>query len=128
MRKIDRAAREIFVQFVKKALDRRSQELYIVRSNSRKGQAKILTMICHEFDEAVLANAWSKDNYDKVWDKPCFVFSEGYGFGVPFSTVREAYDDLGLQDGWLILLADASAGIFNPHDRTDSESLIVPKP
>jgi hypothetical protein len=47
------------------------------------------------------------------------------GFGAEFSTVREAYDELSLEDSWLIVLQDASAGIHRPEARWGDEKLLA---
>ena len=39
--------------------------------------------------------------------------------------VRDAYEKLSVEDSWLILLTDASAGIHRPEARWDDEKLIV---
>jgi len=44
-----------------------------------------------------------------------YVFHQPLGFGVEFASVRDAYDQLSVEDGWLILLRDASAG--SPYKR-----------
>ena len=53
------------------------------------------------------------------------MFHEPLGFGVEFASVREAYDELSVGDGWLILLCDGSAGIHRPEARWDDEKLIA---
>jgi hypothetical protein len=47
------------------------------------------------------------------------------GFGVEFPTVRDAYDQLSVVDDWLIVLQDATAGIYRPEGRFDREMLLV---
>lgn len=64
-------------------------------------------------------------DYAKLWEKPCYAFHPRVGFGAVYSTVREAYDELALDDSCLILLQDASAGIHRPEARWDDERLIA---
>ena len=90
----------------------------------QEGQRKVLAGLCHEFESAVLPSAVRRGGYDSLWGSPCFVFHEPLGFGVEATSVREAYDQLSLEDGWLILLRDASAGIHRPEARWDDEKLI----
>ena len=64
-------------------------------------------------------------NYSKLWDEPCYVFHTRIGFGVNYPNVRDAYDELSLDDSWLILLQDGSVGIHRPEARWDDEKLLV---
>jgi len=94
-------------------------------SATKKGQRKVLAGLHHEFEAAVRSDAVQHGGYDKLWDSSCFVFHEPLGFGVEFASVRAAYDQLSVEDGWLILLPDASAGIHRPEaPRWDHERLI----
>lgn len=118
-------AQQAFARFVSRVLAREKAERFTSLSATKKGQRKILDGLCHEFEPAILPAAVRLKDYDAFWDKPCFVFYAPMGFGVEFSEVREAYDKLSLEDSWLMLLTDASAGIHRPEGRWDDEKLIV---
>jgi hypothetical protein len=91
---------------------------------SKKGQRNILDGLCHQFEPAIRPDAKRAGGYDRHWGSPSFVFSKPLGFGVEFASVREAYDQLSVEDSWLILLRDASAAIHRPEARWDDEKLI----
>src|SRR5262245_59795540 len=75
---------------------------------TKKGQPKILNSICHEFDPAVRPTALRERDYSNLWERPCFVFYSPLGFGVEFTKLRDAYEQLSINDSWLIVLQDAS--------------------
>jgi hypothetical protein len=118
-------ATEAFAAFVTRALIPAKARRFAVLASSKKGQRKALNGLCHEFDPAVRAAAICTKDYSKLWKKPCFAFHPRVGFGAEFSTVREAYDELSLDDSWLIVLQDASAGIHRPEARWDDEKLLA---
>ena len=65
-----------------------------------------------------------RGGYEAIWDAPCYIFESRAGFGAESPSVRAAYDQLSIQDSWLILLRDASAGIHRPESRWDAEKFI----
>jgi hypothetical protein len=117
-------AQQAFRQFVQRCLAPEKSRRFTELSASKKGQRKVLAGLCHEFEPSVRSDAVRRGGYDKLWNSSCFVFHEPLGFGVEFASVREAYDQLSVEDGWLILLRDASAGIHRPEARWDDEKLI----
>ena len=119
-------APQAFTHFVQRCLSAEKARRFTELSATKKGQRKILASLYHEFEPAVRSDAVRPGGYDKLWDSSCFVFHEPLGFGVEFASVREAYDQLSVEDGWLILLRDASAGIHRPEaPRWDHEKLIA---
>lgn len=118
-------AQQAFTQFVQRCLSPEKARRFIELCASKKGQRKVLEGLYHEFEPAVRSDVARRDGYDKLWTSECFGFHESIGFGVKFASVGEAYDQLSLEDGWLILLGDASAGIHRPEaPRWDHEKLI----
>ena len=91
---------------------------------TRKGQRNVLAGLYHEFEPAVRPGTVHCGGYDSLWSSPCFIFHEPLGFGVEAASVREAYDQLSVEDGWLILLCGGSAGVHRPEARWDDEKLI----
>jgi hypothetical protein len=118
-------AQQAFTRFVGRVLSEQKAERFTSLAATEKGQRKILDGLCHEFAPAILPSAVRRKDYDMFLDRPCFVFYAPMGFGVEFSAVRDAYEKLSLEDSWLILLTDASAGIHRPEGRWDDEKLIV---
>ena len=118
-------APQAFTHFVQRCLSPEKARRFAELAASKKGQRKFLAGLYHEFEPAVRAEAVRGGGYDKLWERPCFVFHEPLGFGVEFASVREAYDELSVGDGWLILLCDGSAGIHRPEARWDDEKLIA---
>jgi len=118
-------AQHTFAHFVSRVLVREKAARLTSLSATKKGQRKILDGLCHEFEPAILPSAVRRMEYDAILDRPCFVFHAPIGFGVEFPAVRDAYEKLSVEDSWLILLADASAGIHRPEGRWDNEKLIV---
>lgn len=94
-------------------------------ASSKKGQRRALDGLCHDFEPAVRDAAVCTKDYSRLWGKPCYAFHPRVGFGGEFSTVRDANDELALDDGWLIVLQDGSAGIHRPEARWDDEKLIA---
>lgn len=118
-------ATETFTVFVTRALSPEKARRIVELATSKKGQAKILDALCHEFESAIRDAAIRTKDYSKLWDKPCYAFHRRVGFGTKFSAVRDAYDVLARDDGWLIVLQDTSAGIHRPEARWDDEKLIA---
>jgi hypothetical protein len=119
-------AQQAFSQFVQRCLSPEKARRLSELSATKKGQRKVLVGLYGEFETAVRHEAIRRGSYDGLWDSSCFVFHERLGFGAEFASVREAYDQLSVEDGWLILLRDASAGIHRPEaPRWDHEKLIA---
>jgi hypothetical protein len=118
-------AAEAFVVFVTRVLVPGKARRFAALTSSKKGQRKILEGLCHEFEPAVRPAAIRGRNYNSLWTHTCFAFHSSVGFGVEFPNVRNAYEQLSVQDSWLILLQDASAGIHRPEARWDDEKLIA---
>lgn len=118
-------AQQTFAHFVSRVLVQEKAERFTSLSATKKGQRKILDGLCHEFAPAVLPAAVRRKDYGALLDRPCFVFYSPMGFGVEFDTFRDAYEKLSVEDSWLILLTDASAGVHRPEGRWDDETLIV---
>ncbi len=106
--------KEAFGYFVNRVLERGKAERFTALSATKKGQRKILVGLCHEFDHAILPRVVRHKDYGLLWEKQCFVYYEPLGFGIEFETVRRAYEQLSVDDSWLILVRDASAGIYRP--------------
>ena len=118
-------AQQAFAIFVKKVLLPEQAERFTSFSANPKGQRKILDGLCHRFERAIRSGTVQSSNYGALWEKPCFVFYGPLGFGVEFGSVSDAYDKLSTEGGWLVLLHDASAGIYRPETKWDDEKLIV---
>ena len=75
---------------------------------------------------ADFSSGWTTRTAPKaeLWEQPCYIFQERAGFGIEAASVREAYDQLSIEDSWLILLRDSSAGIHRPETRWDDEKFI----
>src|SRR5688500_12370478 len=114
-------AQEALIAFVSRVLVREKAERFGALATTRKGQQKILAALCHEFGNAILPSTIRGKDYRAILEKRCFVYYEPTGFGVEFSTVREAYEILSIEDSWLIITMDASAGIHRPENRWDDE-------
>ncbi|HXE41936.1 MAG TPA: hypothetical protein VN516_02840, partial [Candidatus Baltobacteraceae bacterium] len=122
---MDINAQQAFVKFVKCCLIPEKADRFAKLSETKNGQRKILDSLNHHFESAIRSNAIRSSSYDKFLDSPCFVFHSPLGFGAEFDSVREAYDKLSIEDGWLILLRDGSIGIHRPEARWDDEKLIA---
>jgi hypothetical protein len=118
-------ASEAFVAFVARVLVPAKARRLAALASTKKGQKKIVHGFSHDFEPAVRPAAIHQRDYNKLWGQPCFVFHSPLGFGVEFSTVRDAYDRLSLVDDWLIVLQDGTAGIYRPEARWDGEMLIA---
>jgi hypothetical protein len=118
------AAQLAFTHLVQRCLSPEKARRFTELAASKKGQRKILDGLCHEFEPAIRPGAVQHRGYDQIWTSPCFVFYKPLGFGVEFASVREAYEQLSVEDSWLILLRDASAAIHRPEARWDDEKLI----
>jgi hypothetical protein len=117
-------AQQAFTHFVQRCLTPEKARRFSELCANKKGQRKILAGLYHEFEPAVRSGALQRGGYGSLWSSRCFVFHESLGFGVEVASVREAYDQLSVEDGWLILLRDGSAGIHRPEARWDDEKLI----
>jgi hypothetical protein len=119
------SAQEAFVEFVKHVLVPAKAARFAAIAETKKGKQRILDGLCHELGPAIRADSVRHSSYDVIWNSPCYVFHSPLGFGVEFTSVREAYDALSGNDGWLILLRDASAAIYRPEAKWDDERLIA---
>jgi hypothetical protein len=120
-------APQAFTQFVQNCLSPEKAKRFTALAVSKQGQRKILESLYHQFESAIRPDAVQRGGYDQLWESPCYAFHQPLGFGVEFASLREAYDQLSIEDGWLILLQDASAGIHRPEARWDDEKLIAAK-
>jgi hypothetical protein len=118
-------ATEAFTAFVTRVLVPAKARRFKLLASSKKGQSKVLDGLCHEFEQAIREVTICRKDYSKLWEEPCYVFHSRIGFGAEFPKVRDAYDQLAIEDSWLILLQDASAGIHRPEARWDDEKLIA---
>jgi hypothetical protein len=116
---------QAFSQFVNQVLSSEKARRLTAIAATTKGQRKVLEELCHQIEYAVRPAAIRLGGYNSLWDHSCFVFHTSVGFGAEFPSVREAYDKMTLEDGWLILLKDASAGVHRPESRWDDEKLLV---
>jgi hypothetical protein len=118
-------AQQAFTHFVQRCLSTEKAQRFAMLCATKKGQRKILAGLDHEFEPAVRSEAVRDGGYDRLWDRSCFVFHAPLGFGFEFASVREAYDQLTVEEGWLILLRDGSARIHRPESRWTDERLIA---
>lgn len=117
-------ARQAFECFVRRVLLPAKAERYASLIGKRKGEDRILASLDHEFEPAIQENVIRTSDYKNVWNKPCFIFHRSCDFGAAAQTVREALDQLAMDEGWLILLTDDSSAIFRPESRWNAECLI----
>jgi hypothetical protein len=117
-------AQQAFTHFVQRCLTPEKARHFSELCLNKKGQRQVLASLYHEFEPALLPSAVQRGSYDSLWSRPCFVFHERLGFGVEVASIREAYDRLSIEGGWLILLRDGSTGIYRPEARWDDEKLI----
>src|SRR5262245_11028703 len=105
---------DAFAEFVTRALVPAKAKRLTELASSKKGQRKVLDGLCHELENAIRNKAIRVEDYSQLWDQPCFVFHSRLGFGAEFETLRDAYHELALEDGWLIVMRDATTGIHRP--------------
>jgi hypothetical protein len=122
-------ATDVLLRFLREAVESAKARRYITLVSMKKGQEKFLSSLHHEFEQAVRPNRAVRDrSHNDISARPCYVFSPPKDFGIPFATVREAYESLATTDSWLIVTSDGTSGIYRPEDRWDDEVLItVPK-
>jgi hypothetical protein len=118
-------AQQTFTNFVQKTLSLEKAERFTALATSKKGQQKILESFYHQFESAIRVDRIRTSGRERIWNSPCYVFYKPLGFGIEFKSVSEAYDQLSIEDGWLIVVFDASAGIHRPEARWDDEKFIV---
>lgn len=117
-------ATEAFNLFVFRVLHAPNAHRYVALTSTSKGKQKILSSLDHAFKRAIRPERIQTPNYEDIWEKPCYIFQQRFGFGETHATVREAYDRLALRDGWLILCADATTAIYRPEGRFEGERRI----
>ncbi len=118
-------APDAFVAFVTSVLVPEKARRFAALASTKKGQGKVLHGLCHKFEPAVLNTAVREKDYSTLWEQPCYAFHSRLGFGAEFPMFCNAYDELSLDDGWLIVLQDASAGVLRPEARWDDEKMIA---
>lgn len=116
---------DAFAHFAKRVLVPSKAERFIVLASSKKGKRKVLEALCHDFEAAVLKSAIQYRDRRSFQNNPCFAFHTSCGFGASFPSFSEAYDNLSLDDGWLILGTDGSFGVYRPESRWDAEVVIA---
>lgn len=118
-------AEEAFALFVTRVLLPHKARRFATLVSRTKGQRKILDGLCHEFEPAIRPQAVRPKDYKHIWSRPCFAFHPSLEFGAAFPSVRDAYEQLSVDDSWLILLQDGTAGIHRPEARWDAEKLLA---
>jgi len=111
-----------FLTFAARVLSSEKAACYGGLVNGAKGQRKLLDVLHHDFDRAIRPDARHGILNRKT---NCYAFHSSVGFGAEFTSVDEAYDRLSLADGWLIIAADGSGGIYRPEARWDATVEIV---
>lgn len=114
-----------FIVFVSRFLVPTKRRRYQELARSERGRKKLLDGLGHEFRGAIRPECMLRPSYDRLLETPCLVFHSSSGFGLPRASMRVALDELGSDDGWLILLDDGSAGAHRPEGRWDDEVLIA---
>ena len=116
---------EAFTTLVQATLEPSKARRFAELASSKKGRAKLLDALAHQFESAIRPNAVLPGIVPKMRQSPCYVFHYMRGYGVAFPTLSDAYDDLSADDSWLIVLADGSAGIHRPEARWDAEQVFA---
>ena len=94
-------------------------ERFFCLASSEKGRRKLLAALDHDLERAIRPTRNRTDCIDRR--SPCYAFHSSTGFGKRFASVADAYSDLSLMGGWLIVLTDGSAGIYRPEAHWDAE-------
>lgn len=116
-------AKEAFTVLVQRSLDAAKARRYVELATSKKGQAKILDALAHDFESAILPKSVLSQVSTKICRSPCYVFNQEHGFGLVYNSFEEAYDELSANDCWLIVAADGSVGVHRPESRWDAEQV-----
>jgi hypothetical protein len=116
---------EALSHLLRRVLVPRAAERFITIAATKKGQGKFIDALSHKFEEAIRPDVARTNAYERIWTRPCFVFTSPKDFGMACDTVGAAHDDLTSRDSWLIVVADGSAGIFRPEDNwANGETLL----
>lgn len=115
---------EAFSSFVSKALENEKSRRYLSLAGTKKGKKKILDDLCHGFESAIL-NKNIVDSDSGYSSKACYLYSGPTGFGIRYDTVLSAYEDVSMDDSWLIISDDGRYGIHRPESRWDDEKKIL---
>ncbi|MGA2230540.1 MAG: hypothetical protein ABSH22_06540 [Tepidisphaeraceae bacterium] len=114
-----------FVAFARRALTPAGAARFATLATSKKGQQKVLAGLDHDFERAIRPGGGHPVGQACAGKQPCYAFHFSLGFGMPFNSIAEAYARMSGVDGWLIVSADASTGIYRPESRWDAEVLLV---
>lgn len=98
---------------------------FVALAESRKGQAKLIDALAHQFGDAIKPEAVVADVSPRMRKAACYGFHADLRFGECFSSLDEAVDALAVEDGWLIVLADGSAGMYRPEADWDGTCVIA---
>jgi len=109
---------EAFSAFIPRALTPTRADRYSRLANNPRGQRKLLGNLDHDFERSIRPDVQYRFVNRSL---RCFAYHSSVGFGAEFPSVDEAYDRLSIVDGWLIVLADGSGGIYRPEARWDAE-------
>ena len=116
-------AEQAFATFVIRALEPARAARFAGLVGSDRGRRRLLRSLDHDFERALrpVANGGPVDR-----TAACHAYHVSVGFGAAFGSVAEAIARLGGTDGWLVILADGSAGIYRPEGRWDRAVEMVP--
>lgn len=118
------SAEQAFSILIKRVLLPARAGRYATLATGNKGKEKILASLDHDFEKSLRPNIGRPTAQTKEWSGPCFAFHQSLDFGTEFSSLRNAYEKLRDDDGWLLVAADGSAAIYRPESRWDAEIVL----
>ena len=113
-----------FPTFIHAVLVPARAERYATLAAGARGRRRILDALYHDFDAALRPECIRDEPLDALDAAAGLIYHAARGWGIPCDTVAAAREDLALDDGWLILLRDGSAGLYRPEGRDDDTRVI----
>jgi len=88
-----------------------------------KAHAKFLDLLYHQLGELFRASCVVARLPDAAWNQSAFRFKPPDDFGVPVTSLRAAYGELGENE--LVITTDGRYGYWRDETYVDSETLVI---
>jgi len=117
-------AREVLIQFLQAALSEKRDRICGFASKP-KTQPKFFDLLYHSLGQYFAPATVVSELPDVAWSSTALAFVAPDQFGVPLSSLREAYDRFGEAEGALLISTDSRFGIWCDHTYVDDRIFVT---
>ena len=120
------SAQDVLVRFLRKALAEKRERLCGFASKP-KTRPKFFSTLYHSLGSFVSPSIVTPELPETAWSTPAYGFITPDRFGVPFDSLRVAYDELPTDEGALFVTTDCRFGVYCDHTYGDAHLLLAIK-